>query len=145
MVTSAQVTTPGTRRLAIPRTAVILAVVVVVAIALNTVVSMLVMQVGANPAFAPLTLPVYGAFTLIGVLVGWAGWLFVGRRAARPRRTLSILVPVVALASFLPDILLLVTRFIPHTSGIAVAGLMTMHVIVVALAVPGYALASRPR
>ena len=65
------------------------------------------------------------------------------RRARDPRRTLAILVPIVTAVSFVPDILLLVLRFIPGTTVSAVIGLMVMHLIVVAVAVPAYAWASR--
>jgi hypothetical protein len=59
---------------------------------------------------------------------------------ARPRAVLRVLVPVVLVLSMIPDLLLLATGFVPHTSGIAVAGLMLMHVVVTAVAVPAFEL-----
>ncbi|RZU11080.1 hypothetical protein EV645_6238 [Kribbella rubisoli] len=63
------------------------------------------------------------------------------------RRRLTLLLaaavvaaPAVLVLSMIPDLLLLATGFIPHTSGIAVAGLMLMHVVVTAVAVPAYEL-----
>lgn len=98
---------------------------------------------GADQRFAPLSMPVFGAFTVLGVLGGWLGWHIVTRRARRPRSVLRVLVPLVVLASFIPDVALLALRFIPHTSAAGVVALMAMHVTVVAVAVPTYVLIAR--
>lgn len=132
---------PRNRRPSPTRTALVLLVVSVVAVGLNAIVAAVARGDGSE--FAPLTLPVYGAFTVIGVLAGWAGWQIVQHRAARPRAVLTVLVPVVTGVSFAPDVSLLIGRFIPGTSTGAVLGLMTMHLVIVAVAVPGYLLASR--
>lgn len=55
-----------------------------------------------------------------------------------PRRTLNVLVPIVLLVSFVPDILVGVTRALPGTSWTAVAALMVMHLVVAACAVAAY-------
>jgi hypothetical protein len=60
----------------------------------------------------------------------------VCRRARRPAAVLRILVPVLTVLSFAPDTILAVTRFIPGTSSVAVIGLVLMHLVVVAVAVP---------
>ncbi|MBP2352496.1 hypothetical protein JOF29_003579 [Kribbella aluminosa] len=77
--------------------------------------------------------------TLIGTAAGYLGWTAVSRRSAA---ALKVVVPVVLVLSMIPD-LLLATKFIPATSGTGVAGLMLMHVVVTAVAVPAYSLTSR--
>ena len=130
----------GTERPSAARAALVLLGVIVVAVGLNTAIAAVARHDGS--AFAPLTLPVYGAFTVVGVLAGWLGWRIVQRRAARPRTALRVLVPAATLVSFVPDVSLLIGRFIPGTSTGAVLGLMTMHLVIVAVAVPGYLIAS---
>lgn len=127
------------------RTVLTLTAAVVIAVAANAVVATVAVATGAPASYGPLTLPAYGLFTVIGVTVGWLGWSLVQRRARDPRRTLTILVPVVTVASFIPDVLLLALGFIPGTTTGAVIALMVMHLVVVAVAVPAYAFASRAR
>lgn len=125
------------------RPALILTTAVIVAVAVNSVVALIAVASGAPATYGPLTFPAYTLFTTLGIVVGWIGWSLVRRRARDPRRTLSTLVPIVTVASFIPDILLLMFRFIPGTTVSAVIGLMVMHVVVVAVAVPAYVWASR--
>lgn len=125
------------------RTILTLSAAVVVAIAANAVVAAVAVTTGAPATYGPLTLPAYGLFTALGVIAGWIGWTLVQRKAHDPRRTLSILVPAVTVVSFVPDVLLLVLGFIPGTTTGAVIALMVMHLVVVAVAVPTYAFASR--
>lgn len=125
------------------RTVVILTVAVAVAVAVNSVVALIAVATGALANYGPLTFPAYTLFTTLGIVVGWVGWSLVRRRVRNPRRTLSMLVPIVTVASFIPDILLLAFRFIPGTTVSAVIGLMIMHVVVVAVAVPAYVWASK--
>lgn len=114
----------------------------VAAVIVNALIANLAVAAGAPSDYGPLTLPAYALFTVLGIAAGWWGWTWVRRRAADPRRTLSILVPVVLVASFVPDVLLLVFRFIPGTTVPAVLALMAMHLVVAAVAVPAYLLAS---
>jgi hypothetical protein len=141
-------TSSATLRPAAPRpllrTLVTLVVAVVVAVVLNAVIAAVAVAAGASPDYGPLTFAAYTLFTVVGVVLGWIGWSIVRRRARNPRRVLSVLVPVVTLASLVPDVLLLVFRFIPDTSAAAVIALMLMHLVVVVAAVPAYVLASRP-
>lgn len=125
------------------RAALILAAAVVVAIAVNSVVALIAVAAGAPATYGPLTFPAFGLFTTVGIVAGWIGWSLVRRHARDPRRTLSMLVPIVTVASFVPDVLLLALRFIPGTTVSAVIGLMVMHLVVVAVAVPAYMWASR--
>lgn len=123
--------------------AAMLGIVIVVTVAANTLVAGSAEGLGASSGFAPLTLPVYGAFTAVGVVAGWLGWRIVLRRAARPRTVLTLLVPLVTALSMVPDLLLLALRFIPGANAADVVALMVMHIMVVAHAVPGYVIASR--
>lgn len=127
------------------RIAAILIAAVAVAIALNAVVAAVAISAGAPSTFGPLTFPAYALFTTLGIGAGWAGWVLIHRRAREPRRILRVLVPVLTLLSFVPDVLLLAFRFIPGTTTPAVIALMLMHLVVVAVAVPAYSLAMRSR
>jgi hypothetical protein len=118
----------------------LLPVAAVVGAGLNYLVARGAVALGADEAFRPLTPAVFVPFTVIGIAAGYAGWRAVVRRAARPHAVLRVLVPAVLVLSMIPDLLLLATGFIPHTSGIAVGGLMLMHVVVTAVAVPAYQL-----
>lgn len=125
------------------RAAVIVGGAALIAVALNALVSWVAVSWGAPATYGPLTLPAYGLFTVLGVVGGWVGWTLLRRRAQNPDRMLRLLVPVVTLVSFVPDVLLLAFGFIPGTTTIAVLALMVMHIVVVAVAVPAYVLASR--
>jgi hypothetical protein len=125
------------------RTLGILGAAAIVGIALNAAIAALAVANGAPNGYGPLTLPAYALFTIVGVAVGWVGWVAVHRRSRDPRRLLTVLVSVVALASFVPDILLLALGFIPGTVPVAVYALMLMHVVVVAVSVPAYVIAGR--
>jgi hypothetical protein len=120
------------------RRVVVLAGAAVVAAGLNYLVSRGAIGLGADAGFAPLTPQVFVPLTLVGTAAGFAGWTAVVRRYARPAAVLRVLVPVVLALSMIPDLLLLATKFIPDTSGTAVAGLMLMHIVVTAVAVPAY-------
>lgn len=125
------------------RAVVVLALASVVAIGLNALVALVAVASGAPAGYGPLMLPVFGAFSVLGVAVGWFGWLLVTRRAARPRAVLAWLAPLVLAVSFVPDVALLLLRFIPGTNTAAAVGLMVMHVVVFAVAVPAYAWLTR--
>ncbi|MGZ0153467.1 DUF6069 family protein [Kribbella sp. WER1] len=111
----------------------------VLAAALNYLVARIAITLGANPAFAPLTAPVFVPLTLLGVGAGYLGWTTIRRRSPS---TVKLVVPLVLLLSLLPDLLLLATKFIPNTTTTAVAALMLMHGVVTAVAVPAYQLTS---
>lgn len=125
------------------RTAVILITAVIIAVAVNAAIAAVAIAAGAPSTYGPLTFPAYALFTTLGVAAGWAGWVLVHRRARDPRRTLRVLVPVLTVLSFVPDLLLLAFGFIPGTTTSAVIALMLMHLVVVAVAVPAYAHAMR--
>jgi hypothetical protein len=135
---------PRTRiRVSALRIAAALAVASAVAFALNAAVAAIAVAAGAPASYAPLTAPVFGAFTVLGVLGGWIGWWLVTLKASRPRAVLAWLAPLVLVLSFIPDVVLLVLKFIPGTTTAAALALMAMHVIVFAVAVPVYAWLTR--
>jgi len=111
---------------------------IIVAVALDAADAAIAHAAGASAAFSPLKLPVYAAFTIIGILAGAAGWSYVRTHSASPRRLLRVLVPAVLLVSFLPDLIVGASGTLPGTSWGAVAALMAMHLIVGASAVTSY-------
>ena len=119
--------------------AVTLAVAAIISVVANTLVAFAAIAVGASSAFAPLTFAVYAPFTVVGLIAGYIGWRLVRGHSRFPRRTLSILVPVVLVLSFIPDTFAMIVGFIPAGSVTAYAGLMLMHVVVVAVGVPAFA------
>lgn len=123
----------------LPRTAVLLAAAIVVAGAANSVIAFAAIAAGASRDYPPLMLPVYLAFTVLGVLVGYLGWRMIRSRVANPARVLRVLVPVALVLSWVPDVILAVVQFIPGTTLTGALALALMHAVVVAVAVPVYA------
>jgi uncharacterized protein DUF6069 len=119
-----------------PRTAALaLTAAVAVAIAACGVIAAAAVAAGAT-AFSPLLPFVFGPFAAAGVLAAYAGWRIVRRVARRPRAVLRVLVPVLLVLSFIPDIVLLITGFIPGTTTTGAVALMLMHLTVAGVAVP---------
>lgn len=129
----------STSTTSVPRTAVLLAAAVLVAGAANSVIAVSAIAAGASSTYAPLTLPVYLAFTVVGVLAGYAGWRIIRSRAAQPAHVLRVVVPVALVLSWVPDVILAITQFIPGTNLTGALALGLMHAVVVAVAVPVYA------
>jgi hypothetical protein len=135
MSTSVTTTTPAARtarRADVP----ILIGGAAVAVAANTVVSFSALGAGANPGFMPLTIALYAPFTIVGFFAAYVGWRIIRSRAKHPAAVLRVLVPVLAVLSFVPDTALLLLGFIPDSSLTGVVGLAIMHLVVVAVAVP---------
>ena len=124
------------RRPRAARVATFLVAAIVGAVLVNTVIAVLFRAAGASDDFMPLQPSAYVPFTVIGVLAGVAGWAAVRRWSRRPAAVLRWLVPTVVGVSLLPDVALLFTDTQPNTSGIAVAGLIVMHLATAAVAVP---------
>ncbi|MGW6583199.1 DUF6069 family protein [Streptomyces globisporus] len=124
------------------RTGAAIALAVVVATAAagigNTVVSLIARAAGVSDDFPPLWPSAYLPSTLIGVLAGAVGWHIVRRRAGDPAAVLRWLVPTVVAVSLIPDIATGITGNQPATSWGGVAALMSMHLVVAAVAVPVY-------
>jgi hypothetical protein len=99
----------------------------------NTVVARVALAAGASEEFQPLTAGAYAFFTVIGVVAGLVGWLFI-RRTANAAATLRWLVPTVLVVSLVPDVLLGFSERAGVSWG-AVVALMVMHVVVTVAAV----------
>jgi hypothetical protein len=118
------------------RTVVLIIAGIIVGGLATTVVALIATGLGAAQGFAPLMPAVYLPFVGVGVIAAVVGWRIVRARAAHPAAVLRVLVPVVLIASFIPDTILMVTRFIPGTTLLGGLSLSAMHLIVAAVAVP---------
>jgi hypothetical protein len=98
----------------------------------NVLVAQVTLAAGASEEFEALMFGTFAPLTVIGVLLGAAGWAFFRRRPA----TLRWLVPTVVVVSWVPDILVGAGGTEPGVSWTGVAGLMVMHVVVTAVTVP---------
>ena len=107
---------------------------IVVAVLLDTVISLVARAAGASDDFKPLQFPAYTGLTVIGMLAGTAGWALIRRVAAHPAGVLRRLVPTVLVVSFIPDIALLVGGEDGASVG-SVLALVLMHVCVAAVLV----------
>jgi uncharacterized membrane protein YuzA (DUF378 family) len=113
---------------------------IAVSSALAAAITALVRAVATVPSdFAPFQPFSYIALIVIGVVAGAAGWLAVRRRAANPSHVMRSLAPVVVVLSFIPDVLVGVTKFEAGTTWAGVGGLMAMHLVVALCAVAAFA------
>jgi hypothetical protein len=119
-------------------TAGILLAAVVLASLVDTAIAALGHAAGASHQFQPLKAPAFVSFTLLGILLGAAGWSIVRRRAAQPRALLRRLVPTVLALSFIPDLAMLFSSCLPHSNTAGVVSLLAMHVAVATIAVTAY-------
>ena len=115
-----------------------IAAAAVAASILDGVIAVIAHAAGISRAFPPLQIGSFVSLTVLGVAAGAAGWSLVRSRAAAPARALARLVPVVLALSFIPDVLVGVTRAFPHTTWGGIAALMVMHVAVAVTAVASY-------
>ena len=118
------------------RTAALIVAGIIVAGLATTVVALVATALGGAKGFSPLMPAVYLPFVAVGVVAAVIGWRIVRARAAHPFAVLRVLVPVVLVASFIPDTVLIITRFIPGTTLLGGLSLSAMHLIVAAVAVP---------
>ncbi|MFD4668130.1 DUF6069 family protein [Lentzea sp. NPDC058450] len=79
-----------------------------------------------------LALAEYAPATVLGILLGTLGWYLVRRFASNPRRVLRVLVPVVVVVSWVPDLGILAGGAAPVNS----LALILMHTVVAAATVP---------
>src|SRR5690349_18727662 len=79
----------------------------VVALIGNTLIALAVSALRPGGVVKGLTFLEYGSLTVVGVLVGTAGWALVRRSARRPRAVLRWLAPVVVVLTFGADLGLL--------------------------------------
>lgn len=111
-----------------------LALAALVAVVANSAIASGFKALGASGAFPGLRFQAYTSLTVIGLLAGAAGWVLVRRLAKDPERTLRRLVPAVVALSLIPDVALLLTDT-PNVSGLTVAALVLMHLVVACAAV----------
>ncbi len=107
----------------------------VVALVGNALIALVVSGLRPGGVEKGLTFLEFGPLTVVGVLVGTAGWALVRRFARRPRAVLRVLVPVVVVLSFGADLGLMAGG----TTLLNAVGLMLMHVVVAAALVPALA------
>lgn len=126
----------------LPRAAIAVVGGSIVASLLDAVVAAIWHAGGASESFRPLHPSAYVVLTVLGLLAGTVGWCVVRARATDPARVLRVLVPVVLLLSFIPDVLVGSggASAMSGTTWGAVSGLMVMHVLVAAVALTAFRL-----
>jgi hypothetical protein len=136
MQTTVETITPRrTRTGSMPLAIVTTAVIGVLA---STLIAAVAHGAGVSHAFLPLHFATFTLFIVVAAIGGAVGWQLVRARAADPSRILARLVPVVLLLSFIPDVLIGVTKAETATTWGGVFALMTMHVFVATAAVASY-------
>jgi hypothetical protein len=112
----------------------VLAAVIAAAVA-TSLVALIAHALGAGEGFMPLQPQAYLTFTVAGTLAALGGWVLVVRWVRRSARVLRVLVPVALLVSWVPDVVMLATDFLPGATPVGVVALMTMHALVAGAAV----------
>jgi len=108
-------------------------------VGLAAAITALVRAVAAIPSdFAPFKPSSYIGLIVVGVVAGAVGWLVVRRRAANSPGVMRLLVPAVVALSFIPDVLIGVTKSEAGTTWAGVGGLMAMHLAVAVCAVAAF-------
>jgi hypothetical protein len=125
MTTATQTTDRTTRVL------LTLGAAAVVAMLVNAVIATGVSALGAGAAPVGLTPAEYLSASVVGILIGTAGWALVRRFAARPASVLRVLVPVVVVLTWIPDVAVL----LGGATVVNAVGLMLMHLVVATSAV----------
>jgi len=106
---------------------------IVAASAVNAVIAVLALAVGAPDDFQPLEPSSYIFLTAVGIVAGAVGWVIVRKVSKDPEALMRWLVPAVVAVSFVPDFLLF------GAGGVAgVVALLMMHVMVALVAVFAY-------
>ena len=122
------------------------AVAGVIAAVVNSVIATVARSAfDVSDDFQPLTPGPIVLWTILGALIGAAGWRLIVNKAADGRALLNKLVPTVVVLSFIPDVLLLATDALPGTSTAAVLSLMAMHLVTAVIVVTAYRRAMPPR
>ena len=104
-------------------TALRLGVALVAAAAVNAVIALTASSLDDGGIGMGLSPASYLPATVLGLLVGTAGWLLIARRAPQ---ALRVVVPAVLVLTWIPDLLLLTAG----ATAANVAGLMLMHLVV---------------
>ncbi|HEY8701141.1 MAG TPA: DUF6069 family protein [Arthrobacter sp.] len=114
------------------------AVGVLASLVADTAISFAARALGAPEQFQQLGITAYGPITVIAVLVGGIGWRLIVTRTRNAARVLRILVPVMLVLSFIPDLALIPSTGGVPGSGTGIAALMAMHLAVTLAAVAAY-------
>jgi hypothetical protein len=111
----------------------------VIAAVTNVAISVIARgPLGASDDFVPLTPGPIVMWTILGSIIGAAGWRLIVNRSARSRALLQTLVPTVLVLSLIPDVALLATDSTPGQTTGGVVALMVMHVVTAVIAVTAY-------
>jgi hypothetical protein len=137
MQTLTQTSTPRHLKTAAAVPAAIAAAVIIGDLA-STAIAAIAHHAGVADSFAPLNFATYTALIVLGVIGGAIGWQLVRNRATNPTRLLAQLVPLVLLLSFIPDILIGITKAETATTWGGVIALIAMHIVVATAAVASY-------
>jgi H+/Cl- antiporter ClcA len=137
MQTMTATTTPHRRKTMTAFPAAIGAAVVVGDLA-SVLIARIAHGAGVTHSFPPLHFATYTALIVLGVIGGAIGWQLVQTRATNPHRLLARLVPLILLLSFVPDILIGITKAEVGTTWGGVLALMAMHIVVAVAAVGSY-------
>ncbi|TCK26181.1 DUF6069 family protein [Pseudonocardia endophytica] len=103
----------------------------VVAMLVNAVIATGALALGPGAAPVGLTPAEYLSASVVGILIGAAGWALVRRFTARPAAVLRVLVPVVVVLTWIPDVAVL----LGGATVVNAVGLMLMHAVVATSAV----------
>ncbi len=115
------------------------AVAGVVAAVVNSVIAAVARSAfDVSDDFQPLTPGPIVMWSILGALIGAAGWRLFVNRSAGSRALLNKLVPTVVVLSFIPDVALLATDAMPGTTTAAVLTLMLMHLVTAVIVVTAY-------
>lgn len=111
----------------------------VIAAVTNVAISVIARgPLGASDDFVPLTPGPIVMWTILGSIIGAAGWRLIVNRSARSRALLQTLVPTVLVLSLIPDVALLATDSTPGQTTGGVVALMVMHVVTAVIAVTAF-------
>ncbi len=115
------------------------AVAGVIAAAVNAVIAAVARSAfDVSDDFQPLTPGPIVMWSILGALIGAAGWRLFVNRSADSRALLNTLVPAVVALSFIPDVVLLATDAMPGTTTAAVLSLMLLHLVTAVIVVTAY-------
>lgn len=103
----------------------------VVAMLVNAVLATVALAIDGGAAPVGLSAPEYLGASVVGVLLGTAGWALIRRFTARPAAVLRVVVPVVLVLTWIPDVLVLVGG----ATVVNAVALMLMHAVVTVSAV----------
>ncbi|PRY40780.1 DUF6069 family protein [Umezawaea tangerina] len=129
--------TPRARGLAFALPVAILGAAVV-SVALDAVIAAIAHAAGVSEEFPPLTFPAYTFLSVLGLLIGGIAWAVVRAKVANAAGFLRIGAPVVVLVSFVPDVMIGLSKSQPGTTWGGVAALVVMHVVVAAVGIAAF-------